>query len=332
MMQRARLQVVVAALTNVLLPCVLLLLLFGCAAQIRNQPEDVRLLRASALTEGGEQPTLSFLISEWQQPYNRIGKVQAEERGGSVRVFVDPQQAVIYSEKLVFSTARAAYTNLVYRVHFSKTPFSLIPFHLAAGNNVGLIVVITLDGENRPLLVTTVNTCGCYVAIIPTSYLAADAYPSAWPRKEQRVFGQILSAQLEMVAADDGLLVSISPALHRVMDVQVIAADFSHPYQTVSADRQTLSSLKSLPLAGGGSTSMYYDQWPLKGHVKGAIKPWESLLLSLVSLDLYVGMDKEYGTTAEKGNPFYTSLKPWNRQISDMNDFAAFLQFHGWKL
>jgi len=77
---------------------------------------------------------------------------------------------------------------------------------------------------------------------------------------------------------------------------------------------------------------MFYDTWPLRGHVKGAIKPWESLMLSLVSLDFYVGMDKEYGNTAESGNPFYTSLKPWNRQRSDMNNFAGFLQFHGWKL
>jgi hypothetical protein len=332
MMQRTHFRVAAAILTNVLLPCVLLLVMVGCAAPIRNRPEDVRLLTASDLTDKGTQPALSFLVSEWQQPYNRIGKVQIEESGGSARVFVDPQQAVIYTERLVFSTARAAYTNQVYRVHFSKTPFSLIPFHLTAGNNAGLIVVVTLDGENRPVLVTTVNTCGCYVAIIPTSYLAADAYPPAWPKKEQRVFGQVLPAQLEMVAADDGLLVSISPALHRVMDVQVIHADFSHSYQVVPADKQTLSSLNFLPLADGGSTSMYYDQWPLRGHVKGAIKPWESLLLSLISLDLYVGMDKEYGTTAENGNPFYTSLKPWNRQISDMNDFAVFLQFHGWKL
>ncbi len=55
---------------------------------------------------------------------------------------------------------------------------------------------------------------------------------------------------------------------------------------------------------------MYYDQWPFRRHVKGAVKLWESLLLSLVSLDLYVGMDKEYSSTAEDRNSFfYTSLK-----------------------
>ena len=68
-----------------------------------------------------------------------------------------------------------------------------------------------------------------------------------------------------------------------------------------------LDALKKLPLEDGGLTSLYYSDWPLSGHVKGAIKPWESLLLSVVSLDFFVGMDKEYGDTQESGNPFYTS-------------------------
>ena len=116
------------------------------------------------------------------------------------------------------------------------------------------------------------------------------------------------------------------------MDVQVVEADLLPAVQRVEARLQPLSALKSLPLAAGRFTSMYYAHWPLAGYVKGAIKPWESLLLSLVSLDLYVGMDKEYEGTVEGAIPFYTSLKPWNRKRSDLNDFASFLQFYGWRL
>lgn len=331
MMQRSPLQGGCAILTNVLAFCVLLVLLVGCAAPIRNRAEDVRLVTAP-LTEKGDQPPVSFLVSEWQQPYNRIGRVQAEGRDGIVRVFVNPQQPVIYHERRVFSTERAAYKNLVYRVHFSETPFSLMPFHLTAGNNPGVLVIITLDEKNRPILVTTVNTCGCYVVIIPTSYLAAEAYPAEWPEKEQVIYGETLPARLDMTIPADGLLVSIGPSVHRVKDVRVVHTDVLYPSQRLVAELQPMSFLKTLPLAEGQTTSMYYDQWPLKGHVKGAIKPWESLLLSLISLDLYVGMDKEYGNTAASGNPFYTSLKPWNRQSSDLNDFAGFLRFYGWKL
>lgn len=135
-----------------------------------------------------------------------------------------------------------------------------------------------------------------------------------------------------MKTAGDKLLVTIRPAVHRVMDVRIVDADAMADVPKSIADILPLSILKSLQLPEGGTTSMFYDTWPLKGHVKGAIKPWETLLLSLVSMDLFVGMDKEYGNTTESGNPFYTSLKPWNRQASDMNNFAKFLQFYGWNL
>ena len=94
----------------------------------------------------------------------------------------------------------------------------------------------------------------------------------------------------------------------------------------------SLESLTALQLEDGGSTSFYYQLWPLQGHVKGAIKPWESLFLSLISFDLYVGMDKEFTGGGGSANPFYTSLKVWNRRASDMNNFPGFLKFYGWKL
>jgi hypothetical protein len=34
----------------------------------------------------------------------------------------------------------------------------------------------------------------------------------------------------------------------------------------------------------------------------------------------------------ETSNPFYTSLKPWNRKASDMWNFTEFLEFWGWRL
>ena len=67
-----------------------------------------------------------------------------------------------------------------------------------------------------------------------------------------------------------------------------------------------LDTLKTLPLGDGTFTSFYYERWPLTGHVKGAIKPWESLLLSLVSLDFFVGMDKEYGGTTDQRPILFT--------------------------
>jgi hypothetical protein len=87
-------------------------------------------------------------------------------------------------------------------------------------------------------------------------------------------------------------------------------------------------NLKRLRL-DGHETSFFRQDGIMKGHVKGAIKPLETLLMSWLSLDLFIGTDKVYGS---KDNPFYTSLRPWNRRKSDMNDFAQFLHFWGWRL
>ena len=319
-----------ARFSTILLLWIALIFLFGCATQPGNRPEDIRLVTLAGQAEKTSAP--SFLIPEWQQTYNRIGTVRAQQSNGFERVRIDPDPATFYYGEFTFTTESGTFINQVYRVHFPKIPFSLIPFHFGAGSNVGVLVVVTMDRGQRPLLVTTANTCGCYVAVIPTSYLAPEAYPDNWPKQKQRIYGEVLPTRLQMSAPGDRIRVTVRPEVHRVMDVQVIAMDKMPASQRVTARLQPLSSLKKLSLPEGGTTSMFYDTWPLRGHVKGAIKPWESLLLSLVSLDFYVGMDKEYGSTAESGNPFYTSLKPWNRRSSDMNDFAGFLRFHGWKL
>jgi len=224
---------------------------------------------------------------------------------------------------------------LIYRVHFPKVPFSLIPFYLSAGSNVGLLVVITLDSAQRPVLVTTVGTCGCYLAIVPTSFLPDDALPVKWQDKPLDIYGEILPARLSYPNRNNSkLLIHIRPGVHRVMDLEVMDEKnikASPLFTIIPAPLRPIRELEQIPL-DGITTSLYHNTGVLKGHVKGSIKPWESIFLSLLSLDVFVGTDKAYGDSKETGNPFYTSLKPWNRKASDMWDFEAFLKFWGWRL
>lgn len=316
------------------LTVLLVLLLSGCANYestikagaglhviVDNQSSD--LLRAFAPV---------FVLPDSQESYNRIGKVLAEKSNGYEKIIIDPNQPVIYTAKRPFSTQLGTYTNLVYRVHFQRTPFSLIPFHLAAGKNIGLLIIVTLSENQTPLLVTTVNTCGCYALVIPTAALPPDAYPEDWDNGRQYFYGEMLPTALPSYNPDDVLLITVRSKVHRVMNVTIDSRKTLMAKDPIIAKMAPLQSLKRLPLERGEVSSLYHNDWPLQGHVKGSIKPWESLLLSLVSLDFYVGMDKEYGETAVSGTPFYTSLFPWNRQASDMNDFARFLNFWGWRL
>ena len=193
---------------------------------------------------------------------------------------------------------------------------------------------MTLNAENLPVLVTTVGTCGCYKAMVPTEYLPGDAFPENWKAQPLDIYGEQLPPLLKFTGIPrPRILVYLRPEVHRVMDIEVWdARDLSaDPFRIIPMNVEAMDRLEHLSL-NGGTTSFYHDQGVLKGHVKGAVKPWETLFMSLISLDLFVGTDKAYADTAVTGNPFYTSLKPWRREDSNMWDFARFLHYWGWRL
>ena len=277
-----------------------------------------------------------FLTHNHDARYNRIGRPSAKVGlWGVEKVYVDSDQPVVYYQKQPFTTATGRYTNLLYRIHFSAIPFSLVPFNLSAGKNVGVMVVITLDENRQPLLVTTVQTCGCYAAILPTNHLPQSAYPEGWQAEPLLVYGEKLPAMLDFGNGEERrLLVTLRPEVHRVMGIELVnRKDIEHHSSatSVTGSLMPIEALEQLPF-GDATTSFYHRVGVLKGHVKGSVKLWESLFLSWISLDLFVGTDKIYGDRQETGNPFYTSLKPWNRKSSDMGDFERFLSFWGWRL
>ena len=313
---------------------VLFLCLSGCSTRQPAQLSDTSRYVGPDLEEETAISRFApvFHIAGWQDLYNRIGKVTASGTTGAERITVDPAHPVLYVASFPFETENGNYTNFVYRIHFPSTPFSLIPFYLTAGDSPGIMVIVTVDQNQQPLLVTTAQTCGCYVAIIPTSHLAKEAYPQCWPPVKQNIYGETLPALLPTFTEESRLLFTVQPATHRVGTIELVSVQEILSKDYITAEINALNSLKHLELEDGNTTSLYYEDWPLQGHVKGSVKPWEMLLLSLISFDLYVGMDKEFTGQKGEANPFYTSLKVWNRRTSDMNDFPTFLKFYGWKL
>lgn len=321
------------ACTHCLLILLVLLTVVGCAHHLPVAPETRPEVYAPADWQQNPLAPL-FLAYGSRKGRNRIGRPTARVRAeGRTDVFVDAGHPAVYTRRLPFVTAHGRYVNHIYRVHFADIPFSLVPFNLAAGKNVGLIVIITADESGRPLLVTSVQTCGCYHAIVPTDYLPRDAYPAGYSRKAQWVFGEKLPWRLTYRGVQrPRLLVSLRPDVHRVMHLEVVdARRVPAAYRVIPMPVEDLSALEHLK-AGGGSTSFYYSSGLLKDFVKGSVKPWESLLLSLPSLDLFVGTDKVYDPARPTPNRFYTSLVPWRQKASDMRHFAAFLKFWGWGL
>jgi hypothetical protein len=314
------------------------LLLAACAGGPRPLPEGAPL---AYRVEAGGEATLAarlapvFMIERPEVSYNRIGTVQARlNEAGAEEVFVDPSQATIYTEQRTFQTAHGDYSNLIYRVHFERVPFSLAPFYIGTGRNVGLFTIVTLDAELRPLLYTTVHTCGCYIAFVPTSLLPETAYPPAWQTGRQQVFGEDLPGRLDFSAQPlDAAVVTIHirHGSHRVRDIALAPISEVSLYRMIGADVQPLAALENLPL-GAATTSFYETLGPRAGYVKGSHKPWERLLMSWWTFDWRIGEDKKLGRDTGDARVFYTSIKPWQREASDLRDFAAFLRYWGWGL
>jgi len=277
-----------------------------------------------------------FLHQNDDKSFNRIGQAAARyDRNGKEQIYIDAASPTVYVQQRHFSGRGGRYTNLIYRVHFERVPVRWVPFHVTAGKNMGLFLIVTLDQRDRAVLVTTVHTCGCYLAFVPTDILPQEAYPDDWELPNQKVFGEMLPAQLRLAGESDEvrtLAVYLRGGTHRVMDLRLVhRSELKDRYRIQRMSIEPIEALKTLSL-DAGTTSFYHSSGPRKGYVKNTFKPFELLLLSWWVLDLNVGIDKEYGDSQQTGTVFYTSLKPWRRKASDMWEFVDFLTYWGWKL
>lgn len=278
-----------------------------------------------------------FIIEKPRMAYNRIGTPGAELTGnGKEKIYVDPQVATIYTEKRLFRSNSNTYTNLIYRIHFRETPYGLFPFQLGAGKNVGLIIIVTLNGSNQPVLYTSVHTCGCYLAFIPTTHLPRSAYPVDWPEHQQIVYSEILPSRLDPKQAnmkESAVMILLRDASHRVKDIWIADGSTLGTVMTAQIEQQPLAMLEKLPIGSGSHTTSFYETAGAReGYVKGSHKPLERLLMSWWAFDWRIGEDKKLGRDKRDPPLFFTSLKPWAREASDLRDFPTFLQYWGWNL
>ncbi len=284
----------------------------------------------------GEQPshTPVFLVSKNHREYNRIGTPAVQPASdGSAEVIVNPAEPTIYFETATFATPRGQYRNLIYRLHFSEVPFGLGQWNLTTGKNPGLLIIYTLNQDDRLLLVTTVHTCGCYLAFLPTRFLDRDAFPSNWPEQHQRVYGYNLPALLDTSAeARVPLTFTIADQTHRISAVTTGIPDASdYNGNPIPMELLPLGALYHLP-HNDSTVPFFATTGPRAGYVKNNTKILERLFISWWAFDWRVGEDKAYGQDDTSPAIFYTSLKFWARTASDLKNFPAFLEYWGWRL
>lgn len=309
----------------------------GCAkkeVQVYDEKSLVYLPTEDSSFDGKScQP--AFIVDGGDE-YNRIGTPSAIQEGAdsSVSVFVDETSPSLYFMEKEFTTSKGSYKNLIYRIHFKGIPFSMFPFHLSYGKNTGIMVVVTTDLSGNPLLVTTVHTCGCYMAIVPTTNLDPSCLPDNWTGKLLDVYGETFPAILDFKSLENPrLVVNVRKDNHRISwlalkdNLNFISENTGYIPMPV-LDMVELEYLDT----GFATTSFFYEKGWKKGFVKDSEKIWETLFMGIIACDFYVGTDKIYGDRSKTGTRFYTSLKFWNRKESDMWNFERFLEFWGWQL
>lgn len=310
-----------------------LTLLNGCAQPPADRLQDVALYESAAPPTVAAIHTPAFLVQDPAEAFNKIGTPRAREvPGEDPEIFVDPKQPAIFYEIQEFQTAQGRYTNLVYRIHFPEVPLDWHRINLTAGRNPGLLVIYTLDDQARLLLVTTVHTCGCYLAFLPTEALPTEAYPADWPVGWQRVYGYTLpsSIRLPRQESDDRIIFTVAGETHRIRDVGIAEGKDRKTPPRQEMTLLPMSSLYALPYKD--RTVSFFETAGCKaGYVQDSMKILERLLMSWWALDLHVGEDKAYTVHDQSDVTFYTSLKFWARNASDMKDFPKFLAYWGWR-
>ncbi len=307
----------------------------SACAPVHRQSLDEATLFIPPLPNGSAPAGVPiFLADNGKKPYNRIGTPRAVDDNvdGEPEIIVDPAIATTYYQRTSFSTARGSYTNEVYRIHFREVPLGWDTINLTGGNNPGLLVIYTLNQEAEPVLVTTVHTCGCYLAFLPTAALPDEAYPADWPEQSQWIYGYTLPSRLPELGEDERYLFTLADQTHRVSGVEPHQLDGSLPVaERIATALAPLNSLYRLPYHSQ-TVSFFETDGPRAGYVKNNCKPLERILLGWLALDFRVGEDKAYLGGDTSTVPLYTSLKFWARQESDLKDFPRFLAYWGWKL
>jgi hypothetical protein len=311
----------------------LVMLLSGCAGTSSLSPGETIVFSPTVPDSVDISHVPIFMIQNSEAPYNRIGTPTAHrDHDGGTTIIVDPATATVYYERDSFTTLRGRYHNEIYRIHHERVPFGWGALNLTAGTNPGLLVIYTLNEENVVVLITTVHTCGCYLAFVPTTALPEDAYPADWPQNRQWIYGHTLPSRMGIPERGQQIAFTLADQTHRVTWVSLLDPDSLPPTTPrVQAGVAPLSALYRLPF-GETTVSFFETDGPRDGYVKNNSKPLERLLIGWWALDFRVGEDKAFRGGDSSKTIFYTSLKFWARTESDLKDFPRFLAYWGWRL
>ncbi len=273
--------------------------------------------------------TVAAGASDW----NRIGTPTLRAWGSSEKARVDPRTPAVFCEVRTDRVGERDVLQLVYRVHFEQFGFTPKAFY-ALHRNAGLLGLVTLDAAtHEPLFVTSVHTCGCYLALVPTTTCPDAVLPVDWPHDEVEVVGRRLNARpAAPVPGSSRVVFALASRSHRVVS-QDTRSELPAG-ERVPLPLRAMSELRRLPVEGRAAetASFFYERGFMKGHVKGAWSLLEGLFVGTWLLDPRLGTDKDFGAPGETGARFYTAIAPWRREASRLDRLTPLLVQRGFRV
>jgi len=175
---------------------------------------------------------------------------------------VDASSPVVYTRLAWTRFDGALLPQLVYTIWFAQRPprFAGDPL---AGRLDGLVWRVTLDRDGAPLLFDTIHPCGCYHQFVPTARLVAKP---AEPGVEE---GALVVATLPELPAGARVRLDVASGTHYLRRVEPLAAGTAPAGDADGYRIDRESALRTLPLATGGTASLYGPN----GIVAGTERP-----------------------------------------------------------
>ncbi len=169
-----------------------------------------------------------------------------------------------------------AVRQLVYVLWYPRHP-KLAGFDPEAGPLDGWTVRLSLDADERPVLVESVSNCGCYYKIFPGAGLeakAAASFPGTLPKKhfrlEQDVPGKFDAVVPETIAGLDGgaqdLVLYFSAGHHQLVTVRSRGTAGDLPTTHADYALRGYDELESLPFAGRSASLFGQDGLVRSAH------------------------------------------------------------------
>ena len=163
---------------------------------------------------------------------------------------VDAGKPVVYTRLAWTRFDGALLPQLVYTVWFAERPPARVLDPLA-GRLDGLVWRITLDRDGAPLLFDTIHPCGCYHQFVPTARLVAK------PPEPGVEEGALVVQTLPELATGARVRLSIASGTHYLQRVEPLAPGAGLPAGAEDYRFEREAALRTLPLAGGGTASLY---------------------------------------------------------------------------